>query len=185
MQARAPGGSACQTGWMPDDGDVSADDMVRVTLRQVPLRLRERSTQHGEELRRELVLITIGADQEGVPSPPRRLLELAHEVETALGPFLSQPAQELDEALARGEEFADIGYAVPRGITPVLQHVLAVQEEVEEFCREGRHLLTLAAPEDVAAFRAWLFDEFHRQAAGEEPRPWPEVARSLGIDAAA
>ncbi|GAB7189524.1 hypothetical protein NUM3379_02300 [Kineococcus sp. NUM-3379] len=154
--------------------------MVEVTLLRVPLLLRERSTQHGAELMRELALIAIGAAEGSAPSPPRRLLDLAHEVQTTLGPFLTQATGELDEALARGEEFADVTYAVPRSITPVLVHMAQVQEQAEEFCREGRYLLTLAAPEDVLAFRTWLMEEFHRQSAGEAPRPWPEAATPSG-----
>ena len=57
----------------------------------------------------------------------------------------------------------------------------AALDAVEDYCRTGRHLLTLAAPPDVAAYRRWVFDEFERQIAGGAPVPWsPAMVGSDG-----
>jgi hypothetical protein len=45
-------------------------------------------------------------------------------------------------------------------------------ERADDFCREQR-LLVLAADPVERALQRWFFGEFVRQAAGEEPRPWP------------
>ncbi|GAA4985265.1 hypothetical protein [Kineococcus glutinatus] len=154
--------------------------LVRVELRGVPLRERARYLQHTEELVREMTLIRIGAAQDaeqGARSPlPHRLLELAAEVQATVGPFLAQPADEADAAAARGERSVDVTVPVPLAAAPLVERVAAVLDEAEEFCRQGRYLLTLAAPADVLAYRAWLLGEFRRQMAGEAPLPWPVAA---------
>ncbi|PPK92296.1 hypothetical protein CLV92_11542 [Kineococcus xinjiangensis] len=156
---------------MPDD-----TDLAEVRLLRIPLRLRARSAQHGEELMRELALIQIGAQQHArehvEESVPQRLLDLAAEAQTTYGAFSAAPDAEMAAALERGEEDLDVTYRVPRHVGPFVRRMRGILEEADEYCRQGEHLLTLAAPADVAAYRRWLFDQFERQIAGEDPQPW-------------
>ena len=48
-------------------------------------------------------------------------------------------------------------------------------DQADAFCRDGSHLLTLAADADVVAFRWWYLRQFIDQIAGAAPVPWPAV----------
>jgi hypothetical protein len=49
--------------------------------------------------------------------------------------------------------------------------LIELYELADAFCRNER-LLTLARTPELVAFETWLFGEFVRQTAGEEPKPW-------------
>ncbi|WP_345712583.1 hypothetical protein [Kineococcus glutinatus] len=158
-------------------------DLAQVRLLGVPLRLRARATQHGEELLRELTLVQIGAQQHVADSAPQRLLDVAARLQETYGAFTVAGADALDAAEAAGREHADVTYEVPRHIAPFLAHVRVVLAEAEDYCRRGEHLLTLAPPDDVVAYRTWTFDEVERQIAGEPPTPWPRARQQAGREA--
>jgi hypothetical protein len=152
-----------------------ADDeprQVPVRLLGMPLRVRARSMEHDQDLLRELALVRVSADSVGTTSAPSRLLDLADELRATYGPLAAGPSADMERALDEGREFMDVTYTVPDGLRPFLHRVLAVLDEVERFAREGRYLLTMSAPPDVAAYRAWVFGEFDRQLAGADPTPW-------------
>ena len=147
-------------------------ELTEVRLLRVPLRLRDRSNQHGEELLRQLALVQIGAEQHVNDSVPARLLDIAAEVQSTYGVFSSGPNDQMDAALDRGEDTMDVAYRLPRHVGPFLHRLRRILDEATEYCRQGEHLLTLAPPDDVVAYRRWVFEEFERQIAGEAPRPW-------------
>lgn len=154
--------------------------MVQVRLIGVPVRLRARNIEHGEGLLREFALVRLGADRSeaGVPD---RLLKLVDEVRSTYGGFGAGPSSELDAALARGQEILDVTYTVPAHAGPLITRLNQVLDDAEQLCREGRYLLTVAAPPDVAAYRRWSLGEFERQIAGHPPVPWPEAAQRAGL----
>ena len=49
-------------------------------------------------------------------------------------------------------------------------------DEADAYCAGGQHLLMLATPDDLLAYRRWYLGEFTRQAEGASPVPWPQVA---------
>jgi hypothetical protein len=51
-------------------------------------------------------------------------------------------------------------------------------DEADEFCRQGKHLLTLATPPDLRRYRQWFLGEFVAQIGGRPPTPWPLFAAS-------
>ena len=51
-------------------------------------------------------------------------------------------------------------------------------DEADRYCRQGRHLLTLATPDDLLAYRRWYLREIAEQLAGAAPVPWPVYARA-------
>lgn len=50
----------------------------------------------------------------------------------------------------------------------------AMLDEADEFCRQGKHLLTLAADEELVRFRRWYLAQFIDQAEGKPPVAWPD-----------
>jgi hypothetical protein len=159
------------------------EEHFEVRLLEVPLVLRERSRQHGADLLREMELISLGhAAGTSQHELPHRLVELAQELERVYGPYVAANTDEMDAALDRGEEtLAELTYHLPTRSVSFMDHVEAVLREVDEYCRAGEELLTLAPSADVSAYREWVSGEVRRQYAGEPPTPWPVFAarRSL------
>ncbi|MBB2901391.1 hypothetical protein FHR75_002179 [Kineococcus radiotolerans] len=147
-------------------------ELVTVRLLGLPLALRGRFLRYHEDLLRELALIQIGRERGPASTLPQRLLSLADELARVYAPFRAQPAAALDAAAAAGRASCDVTYTVPVEVAPLLRQVGDVLEEADDFCRAEQHLLTLPAPPEVVAYRRWVFGEFARQLAGEEPRPW-------------
>jgi hypothetical protein len=155
--------------------------LVPVHLRGLPLDIRARSQEHEQDLMRELALVRVSAATESASNAPGRLLDLADELRSTYGSLAAGPDALMEAAVDRGETAADVTYTVPADLRPFLRRTAQVLEEAEEFCRDGRYLLTLAAPPDVAAYRAWIFAEFDRQIAGGDPVPWPESVQARGV----
>ncbi len=156
-------------------GAAGTPDLVEVRLRNVPLELRNRSQQQGDELIREMALIRQGSDSGQASHVPDQLLAVADEVATVYAPFTGASMQQLEEAFERGEsEVAEVVYRVPPAFAEFARQIEEVLTQVDEYCRAGQHLLALASPADIAAYRAWALSEFQRQIAGEPPRSWLE-----------
>jgi hypothetical protein len=157
---------------------------IAVHLLRVPLRVRSRAMEHDQDLLRELALVRVAAEATGTTSAPERLLDLADELRATYGPVAAGPSEAMDEALEAGREFMDVTFTVPGDLRPFLHRITEALDEVEQFAREGRYLLTSSAPPDVAAYRAWVFSEFDRQLTGEDPVPWsgaPAVADAPAV----
>ena len=60
---------------------------------------------------------------------------------------------------------------VGRGRAGALGGIL---DEADEYCRQGRLLLTLATPAPLVAYRQWFLDQFVDQAAGAPPVAWAD-----------
>jgi hypothetical protein len=93
-----------------------------------------------------------------------------------------EASERVDRAVAAGEAcIPDHVVQLPDSAAPVVQALGDLLEEADEYCREGRHLLTVPAPPDVTAFRRWYRDQLLLQLAGGEPVSWLESqhARSL------
>jgi anti-sigma regulatory factor (Ser/Thr protein kinase) len=149
-------------------------DRLRVDIRDVPLSLYIGFQHHFRELRREV-----------------RLLSLAHESDYPLAKSLSDlfgslerqlregvGVEQIDTALASGQEFTDLVCHMPRASAETLTRFVELLDLADEFCREER-LLSLARDPEQRRFQTWFLMEFVRQAAGEAPLSWHE-ARSNG-----
>lgn len=152
----------------------TAAELVDVRLVGVPIALRERSTQHGDELLREMTLIVQqAATDTGVPG---KLVRLAAEVRGTYSEFTVHANAEMDAAAEAGIDSIDVVYQVPRSVAGFCRHILDVINEADAYCREGKYLLTLATPPDILAYQQWILGEFIRQPNGEPPLPWSEYA---------
>lgn len=157
-------------------------ELFEVRLLDVPLRLRERSRQQGADLLRELELITTGSNAGTTHRAPRRLLDLAQELETVYAPYIASTTSEMDAALDRGvETLAQVVHRLPPSSVQFVRHIADMLAEVEDYCRAGEHLLILAPPADIAAYREWSIGEVQRQYAGEPPTRWPVFAAARGL----
>jgi hypothetical protein len=144
--------------------------VVTVRLRDAPVRIWRRSSEHHDELMREMALLALAP--EPAHDLPRRLVELVEVLGTTYAGASARPEQEREAALAAGLDRIDLAFEVPASAGEAAQALGAILREAEEFCRTGGALLTLAQPEVQERFNRWYLDEVSRQIAGEEPTPW-------------
>ena len=159
------------------------DGLVEVRLLGLPVPLRERSTQHGEELVREMTLMVAQQRDAGSPTIPQRLVGLAADVRSTYGMFTQHANTQMDAAAEAGiAVIEEIVYHVPAHVAATCEHILAVISEVDEYCREGRYLLALATPPDVWDYQQWILGEFIGQVRGGQPTSWLDFSRQLQSD---
>jgi hypothetical protein len=102
---------------------------------------------------------------------PTRLIELTQILGVQYGGAAARPDEEVDAALARGDETIDLTYVVPAHVVDGANTLSALMAEADEFCRTEQ-LLTLARSSVLFDFAEWYIGEFRRQVAGEQPQPW-------------
>jgi hypothetical protein len=147
--------------------------LVDVELRRLPVELQARAAEHAQELQREFVLIAGGLQHSEAPSTlPRRLLDLVEALQREYGGFTVEQEDTLEEAMRTGIPTIDLTFRVPRSAAQAAVAIGQMLDEADDYCREGRHLLTLATPPDLVAYRRWYLEQFVDQIAGCPPRPW-------------
>jgi hypothetical protein len=150
-----------------------SSELLRVHLRQFPVELWMRATEHSDALQREFTLMSSPtADDTHVP---RRLLDLVAALRAQYSTATTTQQALLFEAAGAGTTVLDeVVYEVPPEAAQAAQALAAMYDEADEYCRQGTHLLTLATPDELVAFRRWFLGEFAAQVAGGAPTPWPE-----------
>lgn len=152
----------------------SADTVVQVVLCDVPVAVWARAQQHADELLREFALMAARMGAAGAAETPARLTQLVEQLSQDYGALSADQEARLSAAAAAGvESIPELIYHVPADIAGAVSALGSLLDEADEYCRAGRHLLTLASPPELVAFRNWYLDEFRRQVAGEAPLPWP------------
>ncbi len=150
------------------------DDLVEVRLREIPIPLWSKAQQLSDELLREFALASAQSDDGEEHYLPTRLTRLIDDLNQRFAGSSSAQEEQLHAAAAQGRAVLDeLAFVVPSAAAPASLELAAMLDEADDYCREGQHLLTLAAPDDVVAFRRWYLSEFVRQAAGAPPVPWP------------
>jgi hypothetical protein len=161
----------------PTEDLAVAGPMIRVRLLDLPLDLLDRAQQASEELLREFTLIAAGlargADR---PDPgrrlPARLISIVQTLLEGYRPFTVAQDEQLAAAVRAGMPRLDqVVYEVPASAADAARALGEMLDEADDYCRAGEHLLTLATPPDLVAFRRWFLGEFERQAAGDPPMP--------------
>lgn len=166
---------------MSDEVPEQAAELLEVRLISLPVAEWTRAQEHGDELIREFTLIA--GDRRRVPGHevPVRLTALIDELTGQYGGFTVEQEAALAKAAANGETEIELVYRLPATAGQAVAHLGEMLDAADEYCRAGKHLLTLATPPESLAFRQWYLSEFARQLAGEPPVPWPEWAsRNLG-----
>ena len=150
------------------------DRLVTIHICGLPVPLHAESQAHSDELMREFRLIAEQMRQEGTDGVPRRLIELVTALEGQYSTFTEAQEDQLESAIAAGDSTVDLVYELPAHVADGVRALSAVLEEVDELCRQGQHLLTLATPPAQVAYRQWFLDEFTRQVDGEAPVAWAD-----------
>jgi len=141
---------------------------AHVLLNQLPIDLWTRASAHQEAIQREFDILRAELPED---SSPNRLLALIEQYD---GRFSTEETwNELQEAAEKGQEEVDLTFTVPAEAAEVARSLGRMLDEVDDFCRAGEKLLTLATPPDLVAFRRWFLGEFTRQIdQGLDPIPW-------------
>jgi hypothetical protein len=153
-----------------NDGD--DDGLVTVRLIDLPVALHAQASEHSDELMREFTYLRAQSVDPDAPNVPSRLLDLVDELTGDYSGFTVGTQAELDGAIAEQRASIDLEYRVPSSVGPACVHLGELLDAADRYCREGEHLLTLATPDELVAYRRWFLEEFIRQAAGQAPRPW-------------
>ena len=157
----------------------AADGMVEVHLLDLPVPLAAAGREHFEGLTREFMLIAASsADTTHVPA---RLVELVGSITAQYADINSEADQRLEDAIdARDTVIEDHVLVVPPAAAPAAKALSDILEEADEYCSQGQHLLTLAAPPELVAYRHWYLGEVLSQLAGAAPVPWSYEAPDRG-----
>jgi anti-anti-sigma factor len=152
---------------------------VQVRLEKVPIDIWQRASAHQEAIQREFDILRAELPE---ASPPNRLHALIEEYESRFGPGTEATRTDLVAAAKRGDKEVDVVFSVPFEAAEAARQLLRTFDEVDEFCRAGERLLTLATPPEEVAFRRWFLGEFSRQIEhGLEPRQWKPIDMDDGL----
>lgn len=148
-------------------------ELRSVRLQRLPVALATAAQQHSDELLREFALIAGGrASGESDGELPERLVTLMEQLRHRYSSVAEERDAQLFAALDAGEEHIDVEMLLPPEAAAAAQAVEAMLEEADRFCSGGDHLLTLATPQPLVAFRQWYLGQVMDQLAGAAPTPW-------------
>ena len=161
-----------------------ASSLVEVHLLALPVPLAARSQQHFEELMREFLLIADGHQHgHSEHEVPARLMNLVQTLVQQFGAVSGDAEERLADAIDRGDRVIDDhALEVPPEAGPAAQALGDLIDEADEYCRRGRHLLTLETPAECVAYRRWYLGQVITQVQGAAPIAWvdSDQARHLG-----
>lgn len=142
----------------------AAEDLQRIRLPHVPVRLFLESQDHQHELVRELQLIEIGGrrDDPETSAVSQRLAHLIADVLSHYQPVRSATRDQALAALERGESVVTLDVPVQPGMADALRRWLQLLEEADDLCRQGELLLLATTPE-VRRLRRWYVEQLTAQ----------------------
>jgi len=159
---------------MSTGDDALAEDLITVEIVGLPVAVQLEAQQQNDELTRELVLVAEQLRQEGDSAAlPVRFVEVVGTLSTRYSMFTAEQEQQLSAALAAGDSTVDLVYRVPASVGPAAASLGAILDEVDDYCREGRLLLTLETPAPLVTYRRWFLDQFVEQSQGRPAVSWP------------
>jgi hypothetical protein len=156
------------------------EPLRRVEIVGLPIAEHARTQEHSAELVREMYLMAQQLHDEPTPQTmaehplPARLLDLVNELGQRFAGFTTAQDLRLTEAINAGLPSIDLVYELPLAAAEAAQHLSDIFDEADEFCLAGQHLLTLATPPDLVAYRRWFLSEIIGQLGGGSPSSWPE-----------
>jgi hypothetical protein len=153
------------------DQPLEDEPLFEVRLLRVPLRIMVAGREHHDGLMREFALLALAEDRHR-SQLPTRLVELTEILGVTYGRAAERPSEEIDAALAAGQETVDLTYQVPAHVVDAAATLDALMAEADEFCH-SEQLLSLRRHPLVAEFGTWYLDQFRRQVSGEPATPWP------------
>jgi hypothetical protein len=154
------------------------DALLTIKVIGLPIGVQVRAQEHADELTRELTLIGAQLRREGnVRELPAVLLTLIEQFSYHYSGFTIEQEQLLADAMARGDETIDLTYQVPASAGAAAQSLCDILDQADAYCSTGRHLLTLATPEDLVTYRRWFLSQFTNQVTGAPPISWDDYLR--------
>lgn len=154
-----------------------ADGVRTVALLGYPVQLWVAAKEHSDELLREFTLIAEGAEgAAGGAEMPSRLVSLIAVLRQQYGAGSDERDQALFAAAASGVESLDVQIELPVEAAGAVRTVSAMLDEADDYCRAGKHLLTLATPPRLVAFRRWYLEQITTQLEGAPPVAWADDA---------
>lgn len=155
-------------------------ELVEVRMLQLPVSVWSRSQEQHDALMREFALMSVPSDEEDRQRDvPSRLTELMAQLTSDFEDVATEQEEQLFAAAGAGQPVIDeLVYRVPAAVAPACQALGEMLDEADEYCRQGQHLLTLAADEELVRFRWWFLDQFISQAGGAAPVAWPDYRRA-------
>lgn len=167
---------------IPEPEDLLAGvPVVHVRVLAAPLELWSEASQHTAELMREFALLRIGAESGLTRGVPDRLLDVIADLRARYAGVSSHQLEQLHAAMDAGETERDFTYDVPPAMAEGCVTLLGLLDEADEYCADGRELMTLVSPPEQRAFRHWYLGAFIDQVAGADPVPWPEFRQARGV----
>lgn len=152
-------------------------ELVSIVLLDLPVDLWALADDEGKDLMREFTLITLQEVHDS--EVPQRLLDLVAELEESYGNLGDEQTARLVRARAAGEAEIDrLEYRLPATVAADIERLATMLDEADDYCRQGKHLLSLASSPGAKAFRDWFLDEMLIQLEGGNPTPWPLSAYS-------
>jgi anti-sigma regulatory factor (Ser/Thr protein kinase) len=144
------------------------EKMVTIRLLGMPAQVFASFRGWYSEIRRELRLLSFDHDDRYPVADElgELMLQVEHERRLARG------IERLNQAIVEGLESVDLEYVVPATASTTMARMREVLERADRFCRDQSLLTVAATPQQLELMR-WYSDEFVRQGAGREPRPWP------------
>ena len=148
---------------------------MTVRLLGLPLPVQARAQEHSDELIRELTLVGEQMRQQGNHGDlPARLVTLVEQLTAEYSGFTGDQEQALADAASAGRPTVDLTYRIPPSTSAAARALEDILDEADEYCRAGKHLLTLPTPPDLVTYRHWFLDQFVDQISGAEPVSWAE-----------
>jgi ElaB/YqjD/DUF883 family membrane-anchored ribosome-binding protein len=155
---------------------------VEVHLLGLPVPVASRAQQHVEELLREFALVASGREAGDTEHEvPGRLLQLIDALTQQFGGVNTEAEERLAAAIDAGDAvIEDHVMNLPPEAAPACVVLGDMLDEADDYCRRGKHLLTLATPDDCLHYRKWYLSDIVTQLEGGTPTSWPDylAARS-------
>ena len=160
------------------DGGMSTpadEELITVRLDRLPLDVQTAAQQHGDELTRELMLVAEQMHQQAdgarrAAAPVRRA---GGALNSQYSMFTAEQEQQLSAALGRGPTARSTCLPGAGLGGPAAASLGDILDEVDDYCRQGRLLLTLETPAPLVTYRRWFLDQFVEQSQGRPAVSWP------------
>jgi len=158
--------------------EAGSEELITVQVIGLPTDLQVEAQQQNDELTRELMLVAEQMRQRGTSGElPVRFVELVTSLSGRYAIFTAEQEAQLNAAIAAGEPTIDLTYTLPVSAASAAGALGGILDEADEYCRQGRLLLTLATPAPLVTYRRWFLDQFVGQAAGAAPVAWADYAQ--------
>lgn len=151
------------------------EEFVTVEIIGLPISVQSQAQEQFDELAREMALMAEGMRQRGDHGAlPARLVDLVEQLSGRYSMFTAEQEKQLADAVAGQAKSVDLTYRLPRSAIQAARDLSDILDEADDYCRAGKHLLTLATPDELVRYRRWFLDQFADQAAGAAPVSWSQ-----------